>query len=678
MTFLKDYKIETTKKFSELGLDQRLVEQLNKIGFESISEIQELTLAPILDGKDIFAQAETGSGKTGAFVIPMIEQIMRDNDSDEIYAKEAHYVILSPTRELAQQTHSIIEKIGYDLGVDSCCVIGGESIEKQKEKLDNGVHVVVATPGRLVDLVKQEAVFIDFCNSVVFDEADRLFDMGFKKDIEFLLGKVKDNRQLVMLSATSNQDVLGTAYKFGSLPEELRLNVDSLLVENIDHKLAMITREEKFPLLVNILRKEEDPYAIVFCNTQMQTHTVAEWLKMMDFKAMPISGKLAQGKRTQLIKDFREKKTTILVCTDVAARGLDIKNVQLVINYDLPQEAANYVHRIGRTGRAGEKGHAISFCAHEDCEYLDPITKLVEDEIEKIEITEADFAKDICRKPFIERKTLKVRPSKYADRDKKPRRQEIPAVDISSFKELIMKSGIEHTNSSAAKHIELSTHDLPSSKKTAMKSLNIEDNVLLGHDLVKKGSKRFIFFGARKNKYKFFVKPIYKRILLPFLIKTLKNAGLNLYIKISYRPDSLMVSFSGKDQDALLSNNGELLKFLDKVIRDYLASKIEIPSSLKIQVKSFIQRDNAGKGGRQGDRNGKPGGKPKSNFDEGKLRNLAKKMREKVISSKASVKLKPLNAKERRIIHQYFQDDKEITSSSIGEGRFKNIELSFK
>jgi len=602
----------------------------------------------------------------------MIEQILRDENRDDIYVKEAHNVILSPTRELAQQTHSIIEKIGYDLGIDSCCIIGGEPIDKQKKKLENGVHIVVATPGRLVDLVKQEAVFIDYCNSVVFDEADRLFDMGFKKDIEFLLGKVKESRQLVMLSATSNQDVLGTAYKFGSLPEELRLNVDSLLVENIDHKLAMITRDEKFPLLVSLLRKEEDPYAIVFCNTQMQTHMVAEWLRLMDFKAMPISGKLAQGKRTKLVKDFREKKTTILVCTDVAARGLDIKNVQLVINYDLPQEAANYVHRIGRTGRAGEKGNAISFCAHEDCEYLDPITKLVEAEIEKITITEADLAKDICRRPYIERKTLKVRESKYQTKDKKVKKPSIPAVDISSFKELIMKSGLEHTSGDTVKQIEISTRCLTTSKKDAMKSLKIEDNALLGHDLVAKGGKKFFFFGERKNKYKFFVKPIYKRILLPFLIKTLKNAGLDLYIKVSYRPNSLMVSFSGKDQDALLSNKGELLNFLDKVVRDYLASKIDVPSNLKIQVKSFVQRDN------DKNRKGKDGGKPKSNFDEQKLKNLAKKMRAKVISTNAPVKLNSLNAKERRVIHQYFQDDKEITSSSIGEGRYKRIELSFK
>ena len=323
---------------------------MNQAGLEKCSPIQELTFIPIWDGKDVFAQAETGSGKTGAFAIPLIQRILSAETPEVLSPGKPQYVVLSPTRELAQQTHRVFETFSKELGIVSACIIGGENIDQQKKLLGQGLHILVGTPGRIKDLILQKEIFLSKCQTIVFDEADRLFDMGFKNEIEFILGKAPKERQLVMVSATSNLDVIRTAYKFHSNPEEIRINQDKLLVDNIDHALAMVASDEKFPFLVNYLKKQEDTYAIVFCNTQYQTHMIAEWLQAMGFKASPISGRLPQNKRTKLLSDFREKNVTILVCPDVAARGRDIKNVPLVINYELHNEAASYGHRIGSTG----------------------------------------------------------------------------------------------------------------------------------------------------------------------------------------------------------------------------------------------------------------------------------------------------------------------------------------
>ncbi len=474
---------------------------------------------------------------------------MRDKKEGEIGALESRYIVLSPTRELAQQTDKVFKMFGEQLGIRSCCVVGGESIDKQKELIGKGVHAIIATPGRCVDLIKQKVVSLNHCKAVVFDEADRLFDMGFKKDIEYILSNVSTDRQLIMLSATSNQDVLRTAYKFHSNPTELKLNEDSLLVDHINHKIAMISEEEKFPLLVSTLRKKEDVYAIVFCNTQVQTHSVAEWLILMGFKARAISGKLAQNKRTKLMEDFRAKKITVLVCTDVAARGLDIKDVNLVINYDLPQEAANYVHRIGRTGRAGEEGTAISFCAYRDCEFLDPIAELIETNIEKIDLDDSDFATDIVKKPYVDRNTMKVvetrNNSHKKNHDREKKREKVMPREKRPAREKVASAPRERGPRVDKRFFEIETDNVKAAEREAMEFLRIEDRTLLGQEILEVGRKKFILFGARKQKIKFFVKPIFKKLLLPFLIELMKKADLKLYVKVFYKTSerSLNVNF---------------------------------------------------------------------------------------------------------------------------------------
>ncbi|MBK24794.1 MAG: hypothetical protein CME70_12420 [Halobacteriovorax sp.] len=686
--------METTTPFTEFELKPALLDSLKGIGFENASPVQELTITPVLEGKDIFAQAETGSGKTGSFAIPIIEQILRDEELMNNEERKVAYVVLSPTRELAQQTHKVFTQIGTPLNITSTCLIGGESIDNQKDLLKKHPYVLICTPGRLVDLIKQKCVDLTNTKAVVFDEADRLFDMGFKKDIEFTLGKMSDHRQLIMVSATSNMDVLNTAYKFRSHPVELRLNVDSLLVDNIDHSLAMVTSEEKMPLLVKMLRDQEDAYALVFCNTQFMTHVVAEWLNLMGFKAKPISGRLAQNKRTRLMEEFRAKKVTILVCTDVAARGLDIKDVNFVVNYDLPQEAANYVHRIGRTGRAGANGKAVSFCAHEDCEFLDPISELIDAKIPRMELTDDSFATDIPKKPYIDYKTLKVvdrnAPRERDDRkrdnkrgntkDHKPKEKfEGKPPVFKEYKLMEVPEYVKSESSDDKRIFVTTTTDLKDAWQNAMGYYRINDKSLLQWDVLKQGPKKFFFFGPRKTTYKFTLKPIYKKLLLPFLMEMVKISRLNVYVKVSFNKEKndININFSGNDERLFSRNEKELLFAYEQLVKVYITTRVHLPGNVRINM-------SYGKGApvrseRKDDRSkGRERGSKREKIDEKKITAMVDKMVEKVLESNKSVVLNAMNSAERRIVHQHLHDDAKVKTTSMGDGRYKKIQISLR
>lgn len=722
--------METTIPFSEFKLNAALIDSLDQVGFKNASPIQEMTLPPILEGKDIFAQAETGSGKTGAFAIPIIEQILREEDEQDSGPqnpedKLIQYVTLSPTRELAQQTHKVFNDLGTKLGIHAACVIGGESIDKQKSLIQKGTRVLVATPGRLVDLIKQKAVKLDQVKAVVFDEADRLFDMGFQKDIEFILSKVNDERQLILVSATSNMEVLKTCYKFKSHPLELKLNEDSLLVENINHSLAMLSKNEKMPYLVNILRENADVYAIVFCNTQLQTHLVAEWLRLMDFKAKPISGRLPQNKRTKLMEEFRNKDVTILVCTDVAARGLDIKDVNLVINFDLPQEAANYVHRIGRTGRAGKSGRAISFCAHEDCVFLDDIYAYIDGKIPKIDLTNEDVQAELAPKPYIDGKTMRPvdrNQNERGNRDnrgnkdnkkrdnrkdsKKTMTKEKSKYDAPLERALptpLKKFVASEEEKRDRRFFVITTDSEEYATRAALGYYMITDESLLQREVIKKGPKRYFFFGPRKNTYKFSLEAHYKKLLLPFIIEILTLSHLDVRVKVAFKGETLEVSFNGEDEGLLLRNRGELLQGLEQLMRLYLANKVTPPNKLRWKV--FVvgantQRNDKRDGGRDGNRddrggrnnskgrgrsNGRSNGRRDGGRDssrdkerEEKVIQLAKEAKEKVMSTKEPFTLKPLDPRDRRIVHQHLSEDPEVKTTSLGDGRLKKIEVSLR
>ena len=374
------------KQFSEYKLDNHINKMLEGLGFERSTPIQDKAIPLIMTGQDVAGLAQTGTGKTAAFLLPIIERVLRSEkpSGDEEIDKRAftdwkhnHFnLVLVPTRELAEQVKDCA--LDFLKGTDHKVVVvyGGVSIEKQIEDLGKGFTFLIATPGRLIDLYKQHKVDLKQVRSATFDEADRMFDMGFKDDMKYILRRIPEQRQLLLFSATLNLDVFNVAYQFGANPVEIKVSQDQMTADNVEDQIFHLGKDEKPGHLLGILNRLKPKQVIIFTNFKSHVERVAEFLNKNGHKAVGISSLLSQAQRKRVMTRFREDGgENILVATDVAARGLDIEGVDLVINYELPDDAENYVHRIGRTGRAGEKGKAYSFVSDKDVEALDRIQK---------------------------------------------------------------------------------------------------------------------------------------------------------------------------------------------------------------------------------------------------------------------------------------------------------------
>lgn len=388
-------------KFSDLSLEPTLYAAIEKQGFTECTPIQEEAITPLLNGKDVAGLAQTGTGKTAAFLIPLMERILRarplpDTASAEEKELAAHrafpdwkpqnfILVLVPTRELAEQVYENAKTLSEFSGLRSHPIYGGTGYDKQKEAIQNGLDFLVATPGRMIDLYKEHFIDLKQVRAIVFDEADRMFDMGFKDDMKYILQRVPQNRQFLVFSATLNFDVLNTAYQFGSEPIEINISRDQAKADNVKDAILHVGNDEKPQFLLSLFKVHQPKQAIVFTNFKHNVERVAQFLAANGLPAMAISSLLTQAQRNRVIEQFKaENEMNILVATDVAARGLDIKGVDLVINYDLPGDAESYVHRIGRTGRAGTEGKALSLVSEKDIDAL----KRVEDYLKnKIEIT---------------------------------------------------------------------------------------------------------------------------------------------------------------------------------------------------------------------------------------------------------------------------------------------------
>lgn len=377
-------------KFTELNLEPSLLSAIQKLNYEECTPIQEQAVPPVLDGKDVAGLAQTGTGKTAAFVIPLMERILRarpvagdiseeqktviEQRAFKDWKPQNFVLILVPTRELAEQVQDNVLKYGIDSGLRGFAIYGGTGYDKQKEALKNGVEFIVATPGRLIDLYKEHLVDLKQVRAIVFDEADRMFDMGFKDDMKFILQRVPRERQLLVFSATLNFDVMNTVYQFGSEPVEINISRDQTRAENVTDEIFHVGGDEKPQHLLSLLKKHNPKQAIIFTNFKMSVERIAKFLVDNGVPAMAISSLLTQAQRNRVIEQFKAvNDMNILVATDVAARGLDIKGVDLVINYELPMDSESYVHRIGRTGRAGTTGHAYSLVGDKDIESLSRI-----------------------------------------------------------------------------------------------------------------------------------------------------------------------------------------------------------------------------------------------------------------------------------------------------------------
>ncbi|MGX7777133.1 DEAD/DEAH box helicase [Streptococcus pluranimalium] len=356
-------------KFTELNLSEDIQAAVVTAGFEKASPIQELTIPLALAGKDVIGQAQTGTGKTAAFGLPTLNKISTDRNVIQA-------LVIAPTRELAVQSQEELFRFGRDKGVKVRSVYGGSSIEKQIKALKSGAHIVVGTPGRLLDLIKRKALKLDHIETLILDEADEMLNMGFLEDIESIISRVPDDRQTLLFSATMPDAIKRIGVKFMEEPEHVKIEAKELTNVNVDQYYVRVKEQDKFDTMTRLMDVDQPELSIVFGRTKRRVDELTRGLKLRGFRAEGIHGDLDQNKRLRVIRDFKNDQIDILVATDVAARGLDISGVTHVYNYDIPQDPESYVHRIGRTGRAGKSGESITFVSPNEMGYLSMIEKL--------------------------------------------------------------------------------------------------------------------------------------------------------------------------------------------------------------------------------------------------------------------------------------------------------------
>ena len=357
----------TDKAFDEFGLPESLLAGVREAGFERCTPIQATTLPIALAGRDVAGQAQTGTGKSAAFLLATFAHLLSHPAGPERKPTSPRAVMLAPTRELAIQIHKDAAVLGKHTGFKLGLVYGGTGYDTQRQMLEAGVDVLIGTPGRIIDYFKQHIFDLKSVQVMVLDEADRMFDLGFIKDIRFLLNRMPEphKRLGLLFSATLSYRVTELAYEHMNNPELVKIEAEKVTADRVTQVVYHTANEEKLPLLVGLLRQKDPLRSLVFANTKGGAERMRLWLRANGFEAEVISGDVPQSKRERLLQDFQSGRLPILVATDVAARGLHIPDVSHVFNFDLPQDAEDYVHRIGRTARAGASGDAVSFACEQ-------------------------------------------------------------------------------------------------------------------------------------------------------------------------------------------------------------------------------------------------------------------------------------------------------------------------
>jgi ATP-dependent RNA helicase RhlB len=384
-------------RFEELNIPEKVLEGIRAAGFTECTPVQAQTLPEALRGKDIAAQAQTGTGKTAAFLIAVFSRML-SKPSPELGASP-RALIIAPTRELVVQIDAEAKLIGGPAGFKTLPVFGGIEYMKQREDLSKNADILIGTPGRLIDYLKQKVYSLKRTEFLVIDEADRLFDMGFISDLRFMLRRMSpyDKRQSMLFSATLSNRVLELCYEHMNLPVEFSIMQDKVTVEQIRQEVYHVGMSEKNGLLLGILKREPGGRYLIFCNTKHAVERLDSLLKANGFAAAAITGDIDQKKRMKVLSSFKDGTLPILIATDVASRGLHIDGVTHVINYDLPQNPEDYVHRIGRTARAGAEGKAINLICEEYVHSLPEIETYIRLKIPVMHITEDMIVKDYRR-----------------------------------------------------------------------------------------------------------------------------------------------------------------------------------------------------------------------------------------------------------------------------------------
>jgi superfamily II DNA/RNA helicase len=374
--------------FDELGLKPEILKAIAEVGYQQPTPIQEQAIPVVLMGRDVLGCAQTGTGKTAGFTLPMIEIL----SSGRAKARMPRSLILEPTRELAAQVADNFEKYGKYCSLNFALLIGGESFADQEKKLDRGVDVLIATPGRLIDLYERGKILMNDVKILVIDESDRMLDMGFIPDVERIVSLLPKLRQTLLFSATMAPEIRKLADAFLMNPKEISVAPPATAAATVVQGLSVVQTEQKREALRRLIRNENVTNALIFCNRKRDVEILYKSLTKHGFDAVRLHGDMSQPARTETLDKFKKGEVRLMVCSDVAARGLDIKGLSHVFNFDVPMHSEDYVHRIGRTGRAGREGHAFTLAAPIDGKYVASIEKLLGGPIPRIQIEGLDSA----------------------------------------------------------------------------------------------------------------------------------------------------------------------------------------------------------------------------------------------------------------------------------------------
>ncbi|MDE0952280.1 MAG: DEAD/DEAH box helicase [Halioglobus sp.] len=385
--------------FSDLGLSAELLRAVEKKGYSEATPIQQQAIPLVLEGRDVLAGAQTGTGKTAGFTLPVLQLLQDAQNADK--KRYPKVLALTPTRELAAQVHESIQDYGQYLPFRSAVIFGGVSINPQKQKLIKGVDIVVATPGRLLDHVQQRSIDLSRVEILILDEADRMLDMGFIRDIRKILNVIPKQRQTLLFSATFSQDIKKLASEFLRQPSQIQVTPENTAVELVSQIVYPVDKKRKRELLAHKIGEEEWQQVLVFTRTKHGANKLSEQLGKDGITSAAIHGNKSQGARTKALADFKRGAVRVLVATDIAARGIDIDKLPHVVNFELPNVPEDYVHRIGRTARAGQEGHAVSLVCVDELKLLRDIEKLLGKDIEKINLPGYDIDPSIKAEPIV-------------------------------------------------------------------------------------------------------------------------------------------------------------------------------------------------------------------------------------------------------------------------------------
>ncbi len=369
-------------KFEQYNFHPLITTNLTKLGFRRPTDIQFRAITPIMKGEDVLAIAQTGTGKTAAFAIPIINHLCNNKKKN----RKIRSLVLVPTRELAIQINEVFNSIGFNTGVKVFSLYGGVEQDKQIQTLKEGIDILITTPGRMFDLISQGYIDLSQLETLVLDEADHMLDLGFLKDITDLMRHIPFKRQTLFFSATITDKIRKLAYSIVKNPIRIQISPENPVNKNIDHSLAMIEMDDKRFFLERIVNENPESKFLIFVRTKVRAERVAKAMERVNIKTSTIHGDKDQKERIKVLDQFRNNTIKILIATDVSARGIDIADVDIVVNYDLPDQAESYVHRVGRTGRANKKGQAVSFCSKEEIPLLKEIETFIGSKIDLIKI----------------------------------------------------------------------------------------------------------------------------------------------------------------------------------------------------------------------------------------------------------------------------------------------------